>query len=68
MALVINNKFNFGQTVYLITDKDQLPRMVVSISIRPGEIIWYGLCHGTLYSEHYEMEVSETKDVLITVT
>ena len=64
----IDNKFDFGQTVFLKTDKDQLPRMVVHLMLKPGNVLLYGMCHGTIYYEHYEIEISIEKDVLTTLT
>jgi hypothetical protein len=36
----INNKFNLGEIVYLITDEDQKERMVTGIQVRPN-----GICY-----------------------
>jgi hypothetical protein len=60
--MVINNKFEIGDTVYLITDKEQEPRLVTELIIRPGGLIVYGcsLCQET--SEHYDFELSKEKD------
>jgi hypothetical protein len=61
----IANKFYFGQIVYLKTDKEQMPRIVTAIKITPHEII-YELFAGTVCSNHYDIEMSETADILMT--
>ena len=59
--MVIDNKYNFGDVVYLITDREQLPRQVVSIEIfKNGEYV-YNLISGTNASRHYDFEMSPTK-------
>ncbi len=50
-------KFHFGLMVFLITDPEQLPRMIVSIKITPGNVIYQCAC-GTTLSDHYEMELT----------
>jgi hypothetical protein len=58
----IDNVFEIGQTVYLKTDEDQKPRMVVSFEVfAVGEIL-YKLMSGTYQSHHYDFEISETKN------
>lgn len=61
--MVIENEFNIGQTVYLKTDTDQKPRLVLAISVRPDGLM-YGLQQTSEYSFHYGFEVSVSKDVL----
>jgi hypothetical protein len=56
-------KYELGQMVYIKTDKEQMRRMVVSISFRPTGVL-YELNCGVSNSWHYEMEVSEEKDVI----
>lgn len=65
--MVIDNKFEFGQIVYIKTDQDQKPRMVTSILVKPG-YIEYQLNLGTDWSWHPEFAISDEKDVLITTT
>lgn len=60
--LVIDNKFELGQLVYLITDLEQEAYHVVEIHIRPGGSILYSLCIRTSVSDHYEFEISLEKD------
>lgn len=61
----IDNQFNFEQIVYLKTDRDQNPRIVVSIQVNNGGVLLYRLCCGTHDSWHYEFEITPEKDVLV---
>jgi len=65
--MLIENKFELGQTVYLKTDNDQSERMVIGISVRPSGLL-YELSFGSVCSWHYEMEISEEKNVLKTTS
>lgn len=65
--MVIKNEFNLKQTVYLRTDKDQLPRLVIGIKVCPDDML-YELMQGTTSSLHYPFEISDTADVLLTST
>lgn len=58
---VIENKFDFGDLVYLRTDEDQKMRLVVAIKILPDGAITYYLSCGTVVSEHFEFELTEEK-------
>ena len=59
--MTINNKYHIGQTVYLITDDQQLPRMVLAVQVRANNQIVYTLAGGTDESFHFEMEISAEK-------
>ena len=63
--MVIENKYEIGQTVYLVTDEDQLPRKVFAIIVEPYGLI-YKLVHGTFVSEHYDFEINEEKQLQLT--
>ncbi|MBN8821292.1 MULTISPECIES: hypothetical protein [unclassified Spirosoma] len=63
----IDNKFSLKQTVYLKTDRDQLPRLVTAIKVCPDDLL-YELIQGTTSSYHYDFEISESADVLMTTT
>ena len=60
----INPKFNIGQVVYLKTDPEQLPRIVISILIGADSLIQYRLMCGTEESLHYAIEIDAEKDVI----
>lgn len=53
--------YTFGDTVYLKTDLDQAPRMVVCIRLTPNGTIYQIAC-GTVYSDHYEIELTDYPD------
>lgn len=56
--MVINNAFNFGDHVYLVTDVDQKERIVTGICIRPGGCISYEVTCGMESRWHYDFEIS----------
>lgn len=59
--------FSYGQLVYLITDSEQRARIVVKHILYPDHTIMYGLACGTLYSEHYEIEIAKDRNIMITL-
>ena len=61
--IIVDNKFEISQVVYLKTDNDQLPRIVFAFIVDCSGCI-YKLCCGTNTSEHYDFEISETENVL----
>jgi len=63
--MTIDNKYSFGQTVYLITDQEQLPRVVTGIRINPYKTLLYYLSGGTQETVHYDFEISAEKNLLI---
>lgn len=63
MAIIIENKFNIGDTVYLLTDQEQIPRIVFAFTVFKSDMI-YKLARGTETSEHYEFELSTEINVL----
>lgn len=65
--MVIDNKFNFEQTVFLRTDPEQRPRLVTGICARKN-FIEYQLACGNLFSWHQEFEISEAVDVITSTT
>lgn len=62
--MTINNKYNIGDRVYLVTDKEQMLFMVVEIYISSGAIA-YKLVSGVYDYIAYEMEISAERDTLI---
>lgn len=65
--MVIENKFNIGDVVYLKTDKDQSPRIVYGFAVRQAGIL-YELACGASTSGHYDFEITSEANVLITST
>ena len=59
----INNKYNLGQMVYLYTDPDQLPRMIIGIKIDISRSLLYKICCGTSETWHFEAEISSNKNI-----
>ena len=54
--------FDFGDTVCLKHDKDQLPRMVTSIELFAAGEVMYKLRCGAQLTGHYDYEISPTKN------
>ena len=61
----IDNKFDFGDIVYLKSDVDQSPRIVTEISVMPDNCIQYRLVQETFNSWHNELEIRNTVDVVL---
>lgn len=66
--MVIDNKFDIGESVYLRTDREQYERIVTAMCYRMNGILSYELVCGTLSSWHYEIELSKEKNSIITTT
>jgi len=58
-------EYEIEETVYLTTDKEQLPRIVTGFSLRPFNSVSYYLSHGTQETIHYAFEISPTRDELM---
>lgn len=58
-------KFNISQVVYLKTDTDQSPRIVTGIQLRPSSAITYGVSSGAEETWHYDIELSDERDVIL---
>ena len=61
--MLIQNKYEIGAIVFLKTDSEQLERIVTSIQVNPGELI-YRLNCGAIETWHYEFELCREKDLL----
>jgi hypothetical protein len=60
--MIIDNKYEIGQTVYLVTDCDQLERFVISIIVHPNNLLMYKLaCAADETTEHFEFEIADEK-------
>jgi len=59
----IKNKYNIGDFVYLVSDSDQKKCQIVRIIITPIGLL-YEVSSDFDTSECYEIELSETKDVI----
>lgn len=58
----IHTKYNIEDIVYLVTDTEQLERIITSITIYPNNLIMYSLNCGVETSEHYEFEITHEID------
>ncbi len=58
-------EFSIEQTVYLKTDKEQRPRLVTGITLRPFGSVSYALTEGTFESWHYGFEMSAERDLIL---
>ena len=61
MSGLFTSLYDRGQIVYLKTDGDQCPRMVVEVSFTLGGATIYVLACCTETSRRYEAEISPTK-------
>lgn len=60
----IDNKFELQQCVFLITDSEQLTRIITGIQISNNGLL-YRLACGVNDSWHFEYEIVEEKNYLI---
>jgi hypothetical protein len=56
----INNKFELEEVVFLITDTDQLSRIITGFQVTKNSIV-YRLACGTTESWHYDYEIARDK-------
>lgn len=61
--MVIDNRYEIGEIIYLKTDNDQLLRLISGIMIC-GKDIMYEVSHGTTTSKHYEFELTPEVNIL----
>lgn len=66
--MVINNKFEIGDTVYQKTDTNQHPRIITRFCVNPEGVVTYELYSGSVNSWHYDFEISREKDYSLTTT
>lgn len=66
--MVIDNAYEIGDTVYLVTDSCQSKRIIISILVYKGGEIMYKLSCGILASDHYAFEITRDADVLTRTT
>lgn len=58
-------QFNIGQTVYVKTDIDQLPRIVYGIEVYGNDLVAYKTSRDREVSTHYGFELTEESDIMI---
>lgn len=61
--MILENKYEIGQPVYLITDKEQDKRIVTEIRVSEGALLYQVSC-GAQSSYHYDFEISSEKDLV----
>jgi len=59
--IVVDNAFAISQVVYLLTDEEQLKRIVTCVMVHSGNYITYALTQGTFISYHNESEITTEK-------
>jgi uncharacterized phosphosugar-binding protein len=59
--MVIDNKYNIGDIVYIVTDVDQLPCMVTSLEVTSKDVLYHVSRNG-LNTVMYDMELSKEKE------
>jgi hypothetical protein len=64
---MIDNKYQFGQIVYLCTDVEQLPRQVCEIRVYGAGDIIYSIKQAENTSYHNEFELRDTIDESIKI-
>lgn len=60
----INNQFEIGETVYLVTDPEQLRRQILFLHVFKDDITYEVGC-GTEHSEHHAFEISRERDLVL---
>ena len=63
--IIINNNFDIGEIVYLKTDLEQLPRIIIAIMTCADNGILYKLSQGESVTWQYEIELSREQDVAL---
>lgn len=61
--MIINTDINIGDIVYLVTDNDQLERMITAICVRPKDLTFELSC-GTSSTWHNGIELTKRKDII----
>ncbi len=59
MSFILDNKYELGEIVYLITDPDKFGRMVTGIKACLDQSLVYELTLGTIVTFHYEQEIEK---------
>jgi hypothetical protein len=60
IGLTQKTNHDIGDTVYLVTDSDQSPRIITAITVRKTAF-FYELSCGTEVSDHEDFEISSDK-------
>lgn len=65
--MIIDNKFNIGDIVYLVTDPEQTPRMITAIWVYASGNLRYELSYSEHSTSHYECEITPERNVLASI-
>lgn len=60
--LVIEPAFDFGETVYVVTDSDQQPFQITEMTVLPGGTITYKCESGLSEKWFYDFQLSRDKN------
>jgi hypothetical protein len=61
--MVVENKFDIGQVVYLRTDKEQEPCIITCLTVyRDGDVL-YEVNRGSHSSRHFDFELSNERNL-----
>lgn len=66
--MIIDNKFNIGDFVYVVTDVEQDKGIITSIRVLPNNGITYMVSVGSKQDVYFEFELSAERNVLLTTT
>jgi len=61
MKITINTKFDLGEIVFLKTDEEETPYIIISITYDINNSIVYNLKNGCEVSYHFEKEIKSNK-------
>ena len=61
--MILENKYNIGEFVYLITDPDQCKRIITGIEVGQRDICYFLAC-GESTTKHYDFEISKEKQLI----
>lgn len=61
MRITINTKYDLGQIVYLKTDDEDIPYIIISITYDLNNSYVYNLKNGCEVTYHFEKEIKSCK-------
>jgi hypothetical protein len=67
MGIIVRCKFDYGQVVYVKTDTAQDPRQVIGVQGTADGGMLINLTIDGEASWHYECEITEEKDIMLTM-
>lgn len=65
--MMLESKYDIGDFLFVVTDKDQDVRQVTGIVFKPTGVV-YELSFGVSTSEHYEFELSKEPNEVLKVS